>query len=163
MSSSDRLYIVKSSGIHRKGLFSLKDISKGSRIIQYLGEKVTKKESIKRALNWEADARNNDKGFVYMFELNDNWDIDGLVGDNPARYINHSCDGNCEAVNENNKIWIYSIKDIRKGEEFTYDYGYDIEHFLDHPCKCNSKNCIGYIVREDQRLKVKKILKLKKL
>ena len=98
-----------------------------------------------------------------MFELNDKWDIDGLVGDNPARYINHSCDGNCEAVNENNKIWIYSIKDIRKGEEFTYDYGYDIEHFLDHPCKCKSKNCIGYIVREDQRLKVKKILKSKKL
>ena len=104
MSSSDRLYTVKSSGIHKKGLFSLKDISKGSRIIQYLGEKVTKKESIKRALNWEADARNNDKGFVYMFELNDKWDIDGLVGDNPAKYINHSCDGNCEAVNENNKI-----------------------------------------------------------
>jgi hypothetical protein len=49
-----------------------------------------------------------------------------------------------------------------KGEELTYDYGYNMEHFLDHPCKCGSKNCVGYIVREDQRKKVKKLLKGKK-
>ena len=59
-------------------------------------------------------------------------------------------------------IWIYSIKEIEEGEELTYDYGYDMEHFLDHPCLCGTKNCIGYIVREDQRIKVKKLLKKRK-
>ena len=70
--------------------------------------------------------------------------------------------GIAEAVNDGGEIWIYSVADIVKGEELNYDYGYDMEHFLDHPCRCGSKKCIGYIVREDQRLKVKKLLKKRK-
>ena len=76
--------------------------------------------------------------------------------------MNHSCDGNCEAINDDNEIWITARRAIKKGEELLYDYGYDMEHFLDHPCKCGSDNCIGYIVREEQRRKVKKLLKRKK-
>jgi SET domain-containing protein len=73
--------------------------------------------------------------------------------------MNHSCDGNCEAVNCDGEIWVVARKDIKQDDELVYDYGYDMEHFLDHPCRCGSDNCIGYIVREDQRKKVRKLLK----
>ena len=76
--------------------------------------------------------------------------------------MNHSCDPNCEAINREGEIWIVAVQDIHNGEELVYDYGYDMEHFLDHPCLCGSKNCIGYIVREDQRNKVKKLLNNKR-
>lgn len=157
-----KLYTVKDSSIHNRGLFAKEAIKKGSRVIQYKGEKISKQESAKRALEWEENAKKSGKGLVYIFELDDDWDLDGRVGKNPARYINHSCEGNCEAVNDGGEIWIYSVADIVMGEELNYDYGYDMEHFLDHPCRCGSKKCIGYIVREDQRLKVKKLLKKRK-
>lgn len=153
---------VKNSKIHGRGLYATQDIDAGTDIIQYVGEKITKKESTKRALEWEEQARQTGEGLVYIFELDEKYDIDGRLGDNPARYMNHSCDGNCEAINYDGEIWIVARKDIRKGEELVYDYGYDMEHFLDHPCLCGADNCIGYIVREDQRKKVKKLLKGKK-
>ncbi len=153
---------VKTSEIHGHGLYATTDIEEKAQIIQYVGEKITKEESKKRALEWEDEARETGEGLVYIFELDDKYDIDGRLGDNPARYMNHSCDGNCEAINSGGEIWIVAIQDIKKGDELVYDYGYDMEHFLDHPCLCGSRNCIGYIVREDQRTKVKKLLKGRK-
>ena len=154
-----KLYTVRESSIHNRGLFAKHPIIKGSPIIQYTGEKISKEESSRRALEWEEDARKLGQGLVYIFEIDEDWDLDGRIGENPARFINHSCEGNCEAINRDGEIWIYSVKNISKGEELSYDYGYDMEHFLDHPCRCGSKNCIGYIVRQDQRIKVKKLLK----
>lgn len=154
-----KLYKVHASSIHQRGLFAAAKIKAGTDIIQYLGEKISKEESNRRALEWEDNARKSGEGLVYIFELDDDWDIDGREGENPARYMNHSCDGNCEAVNCDGEIWITARRDIKKGEELVYDYGYDMEHFFDHPCHCGSKNCIGYIVREDQRYKVKQLLK----
>ena len=153
---------VRESEIHGRGLYASADIEVDTHIIQYVGEKITKKESSKRALEWEEKARETGDGLVYIFELDDKYDIDGRLGENPARYMNHSCDGNCEALNCDGEIWIVAIKKIKKGEELVYDYGYDMEHFMDHPCLCGSDNCIGYIVREDQRKKVKKLLRSKK-
>lgn len=153
---------VKESSIHQRGLFATCDIKKDTDIIQYVGEKISKKESTRRALEWEDKARETGEGLVYIFELDDEWDIDGREGENPARYMNHSCDGNCEALNCEGEIWIVAREDIKEGDELVYDYGYDMEHFLDHPCLCGSDNCIGYIVREDQRTKVKKLLRGKK-
>ena len=90
-------------------------------------------------------------GSVYIFELNKKYDIDGSPLYNKARYINHSCDPNCEVDIVNNEIWISSIKNIKKGEELSYDYGYefDSEDYKDHSCKCGSDNCIGYIISSD--------------
>jgi SET domain-containing protein len=153
---------VKTSEIHGCGLYATANIKKDTDIIQYVGEKITKKESTERALAWEEKARKSGEGLVYIFELDDKYDLDGRLGDNPARYMNHSCDGNCEAINYDGEIWIVARRDIKKGEELVYDYGYDMEHFLHHPCRCGSDNCIGYIVRENQREKVKKLLKGKK-
>ena len=157
--SESPLCEIGQSAIHQRGLFASCDIAAGTDIIQYVGEKISKEESTRRALEWEASARTSGAGLVYIFELDDDWDLDGRLGDNPARYMNHSCDGNCEAVNAEGEIWIVARKDIKQGEELVYDYGYDMEHFLDHPCACQAHNCIGYIVREDQRKKVKKLLK----
>ncbi len=154
-----KLYTVRESSIHNRGLFAKCSIDEGSPVIQYTGEKISKEESSRRALEWEEDARKLGQGLVYIFEIDEDWDLDGQIGENPAKYINHSCEGNCEAINKDGEIWIYSIKNISKGDELSYDYGYDMEHFLDHPCHCGSENCIGYIVRQDQRIKVKKILK----
>ena len=155
---------VKESSIHGRGLYATCDIEEGTDIIQYVGEKISKEESNRRALEWEDQARTTGEGLVYIFELDDNWDLDGRLGDNPARYMNHSCDGKCEAENREDdngdgEIWVIARKDIKEGEELVYDYGYDMEHFLDHPCGCGADSCIGYIVREDQRRKVKKLLK----
>lgn len=157
--SDEALCEVRESSIHGRGLYATCDIEKGADIIQYVGEKISKEESNRRALEWEEKARDTGEGLVYIFELDDDWDIDGRLGENPARYMNHSCDGNCEALNCEGEIWVVARKDIKKDEELVYDYGYDMEHFLDHPCRCGADACIGYIVREDQRKKVKKLIK----
>ena len=157
--SEGSLFRIGASTIHQKGLFATCDIWSGTDIVEYVGEKISKEESERRGLEWEEAARESGEGMVYIFELDEEWDLDGREGDNPARYMNHSCDGNCEAINYDGEIWMVARRDICEGEELVFDYGYDMEHFLDHPCNCGADNCIGYIVREDQRRKVKKLIK----
>ncbi len=151
---------IKNSGIHNKGAFAACDIPKGTKVIEYLGEKISKAEAEKRAeRTLENSKKSKENGAVYIFELSKKFDIDGNVPWNPARYINHSCSPNCEAENEDEKhIWIMALRDIKKGEELTYNYGYDLDCYEDHPCKCGSENCVGYIVGEDDWPKLKKLL-----
>lgn len=148
-----------SSSIHRHGLFAKIDIPKGTRIIEYVGEKITKKQSWHRATQWMEEAKGTEVGSVYIFELNSRYDIDGNVSWNPARYINHSCKPNCEAQVILGHIWIIATKDIKENTELSYDYGYDIDNWEEHPCHCGHPNCVGYIVRKDQRKKLKKLIK----
>ena len=159
--SSKPYWEVRSSDIHNNGMFAQRDIPEDTAIIEYIGERISKKESNKRCLEWEEKARKKGDGLVYIFDLNKKWDLDGNVEDNPAKFINHSCDGNCEAVNDDNRIWIYSKRFIKKGQELSFDYGYDLEHFMDHPCLCGSEKCCGYIVAKEHRRKLKKLLKSK--
>ena len=150
---------LRKSSIHNKGIFASKDIPKGAKVIEYIGEKITKAESERRAgIYLKKSEKDNNYGAVYIFELNKRFDIDGNFGDNTAKYINHSCSANCEAEIIRGKIWIIASIDIRKGEELTYDYGYDLEDFEDHPCECGSSNCVGYIVSEEHRPKLMRIL-----
>jgi len=150
---------IRKSGIHNNGAFATKDIQKGTEVIEYVGEKISKKESEKRADEvLEKSKKDKDHGAVYIFELNKKFDIDGNVPWNHAKNINHSCNPNCEAENEDGKrIWIVALRDIKKGEEITYNYGYDIDNYEDHPCKCGSENCVGYIVDKDEWSKLKKL------
>ena len=99
---------------------------------------------------------------IYIFEINNKYDLDGNFNFNSARLINHSCDPNCEVDIVKGHIWISSIKKIKEGDELNYDYGYefDEEDYKDHKCKCGSKNCVGYIVREGSRWRIKKSLRL---
>ncbi|MFT4305072.1 MAG: SET domain-containing protein [Candidatus Woesearchaeota archaeon] len=125
---------ARPSKIHGWGVFALKDIKKGTDIIEYKGKKISRKEGDKRAI---LQAKKN---AIYVFNLNEKYDIDGSDNGNGAQFINHSCSPNCETINYDDKeIWISAIKNIKKGEELAYDYGFDEE--ID--CLCNAKNCIG--------------------
>ena len=109
------------------GLFAGVPISKGAKVIEYIGEKITADEA-------------NRRGGKYFFEINSKWTIDGTTRKNTARYINHACKGgdNCEATITNGRIWIIAKKSIPAGAELTYDYGseYFDEHIKPHGCKC---------------------------
>ena len=150
-----KLYKQKSSNIDNRGLFASKNIKKGTKIIYYIGKIITKKQTEN---NPKFD---NDKA-IYLFNLNNRYDLDGDFAYNTARLINHSCDPNCETDIIRGKIWINAIKNIKQGEELTYDYGYDMDSYEDHPCRCGSKNCVGYIVRSNLRWRVKKKIQNKK-
>ncbi len=157
--------VIRSS-IHNKGVIAKRDLKKGEPIIEYIGEYLTKDESDKRSDAILAQAKkDSSKGAVYIFTLNDTHDIDGSVWYNYAKYINHSCNPNAEAEldEDANEIWIKAIKPIKKGEEITYDYGYDLDHWDEHPCKCGSQNCVGYIVAKEHWPKLRKILQKKKI
>jgi rfaE bifunctional protein kinase chain/domain len=152
----------KKSKIHGIGVTASRNIKKGSNIIQYVGEKITKKEGDKRsAERIKKYLHKKNEGSVYIFELNSRYDIDGSPLYNKARYINHSCNPNCEVDIKENEIWIKAIKTIKKGDELCYDYGYefDADDFADHICKCGSKNCVGYIVSQSDWPKLKKFKK----
>ena len=155
-------YIIKKSTIHGNGVFAARDIKEGERIIEYLGEKITKEESNRRGLEQEEKSKKTGEGAVYIFELDDEYDIDGNFDYNDARFINHACETNCEAENIDGHIWIVATCDIKKGEEILYNYGYALEHFFEHPCRCGKPNCVGYIVAVEDRVKLKKILARKR-
>lgn len=150
---------VRSSEIHGWGGFAACDIEAGEQIIEYAGEKITKKESNKRGLARLEESMKDGGAAVFIFELDKRYDLDGDHPDNIAKHINHSCNPNCEAVNIDNHIWICALRDIEAGEELSFDYGYDLEHFLEHPCLCGAPRCVGYIVRDDLRKKLKQILR----
>ena len=140
------LYKIKKSNIDNKGLIATKNIKKGTRIIEY--KENPKFDNSKR---------------IYIFEINNKYDLDGDFDFNHARLINHSCNPNCEVVGKGLKLWIESIKNIQKGEELSYDYGFSFDkNYRDFPCRCNSSNCCRYIVREGSRWRIKKNLTLSK-
>jgi SET domain-containing protein len=149
-------YELRCSKIHGTGVYALRNFAAGDRILEYKGERITKAEARRRGL--EQEAKQDGSGRVYIFEMNKRYDLDGNIPDNPAKYINHSCDENCEAVLDRGRIWVTAGRDIRAGEELTYDYGYALEHFMDHPCRCGTKNCIGYIVLKNSRPKLRQLL-----
>ena len=127
---------IGNSRIDGQGLFAAQDITKGTRIIAYIGEKITRKES----------ARRLEVGNAYIFHLNYRYALDGETLANTARYINHSCDPNCEVEKTSDILWIVALRDIKEGEELSYNYGYILKHYKDNPCNCGAKNCCGYIL-----------------
>lgn len=153
---------VRNSDIHGRGVYAAQDIESGTRIIQYLGEYIEKGESEERAWAQVAHAEATGDAAVYIFTLDEKWDIDGNVPWNDARLINHSCEPNCEAWIEGDEIYIYSIKAIKAGEELSFDYGFDIDCYEDHPCCCGTASCVGYIVAQSQWGELKKRLAKKK-
>ena len=127
---------VGQSRIDRQGLFATQDIKQGTRILQYIGEKIASKERAHRLA----------AGNAYIFHLNYRYALDGETLENTARYINHSCAPNCEVEKTNGTLWIVALRDIQAGEELSYNYGYDAKHYANHPCNCGAANCCGYIL-----------------
>lgn len=134
---------VKRSKLHGRGLFAAVDMPKGTYVMEYRGERIPKKEADRRTNEqWE-------KGRVYTFELSTRFDLDGDVASNLARLANFSCDPNCESLNEDSrKVWIVAVRDIKQGEEITYDYNFPL---VEPPpvCHCGAATCRGYIVGSD--------------
>jgi len=146
-----KLYKIKKSNIDNKGLYATKNIRVGKIIINYKGKIITKKET-ERNLKYD-----NDKA-IYLFDLNNRYDLDGDFDYNTARLINHSCNPNCEVGGKGLKLWIFALRDIKKGEELSYDYGFGYDKdYKQFACKCGAKNCAGYIVREGSRWRIKKV------
>tara|TARA_B100001057_G_C22776054_1_gene921615 strand:+ start:740 stop:1198 length:459 start_codon:yes stop_codon:yes gene_type:complete len=151
-----KLYKVKKSKIDKNGLYANRNIKKGTRIIEYRGKVITVKQS---EINPKFD---NDKA-IYLFNLNKRYDLDGDFKFNTARLINHSCNPNCEVMGKGLKVWVYAIKDIQKGDELSYDYGFGFDQdYKQFPCNCGSKNCVGYIIREGSRWRISKAKKNKR-
>ena len=149
-------YRIKKSNIDRKGrgLYAAVDIKEGKRILDYVGKIITKKQT-------EESAKFDNAKPIYLFNLNKRYDLDGDVTWNTARLINHSCSNNCDYNGTGLKLWVIAIRDIKKGEELTCDYGFGYDQdYKQFPCKCGTKNCCGYIVRAESRWRINKKFKL---
>lgn len=127
---------IRPSKIHRWGVYAGEDIPVRRKVIEYTGERISRKETKRRS-------DEQDK-MIYLFTLDNYWTLDGSVGGSGAQYINHSCDPNIVTEIRNGHILYMTRKPIRKGEELTVDYhfGKDIEEV---PCRCGAKICRGTI------------------
>jgi uncharacterized protein len=148
---------VRNSAVHGRGVFAVANIKKGQRIIEYLGDRVS---------HAAADARYEDHdesdNHTFLFIVDKHTVIDAGVGGNDARFINHQCEGNCESVIENRRVFIDATRDIAPGEELGYDY--EIGREKDDPpnvdeiyaCRCGSPQCRGTMLWPAKRPAPKK-------
>lgn len=150
--STRPFFVLRRSRIQGRGAFALRQIRKGTRIIEYIGERIS---------HAEADRRYDDTAMkrhhTFLFTVDRRTVIDAAVGGNDARFINHSCAPNCEAVIDGKRIFIEAIRTIRPGEELTYDYQYerdpdtgDEDETL-YPCRCGAATCRGTILAPRRR------------
>jgi SET domain-containing protein len=142
-------YSVKVSGIHGNGVFAHRRIAAGACIVEYMGERVEWGEALQRA-----DANGGPINHTFFFTLNDGRIIDGGSHGNEARFINHSCEPNCEAFeHEDGRVYIYSMMVIERGEELSYNYAliYEARHTpavkRAFECRCGSPACSGTMLR----------------
>jgi hypothetical protein len=144
--------VVRNSRIHGRGVFAAKPIPKGTRVVEYTGDRIS---------HAAADARYQDHdvndNHTFLFIVDRRTVIDAGVGGNEARFINHSCDGNCESVIEKGRVWIEAVRDIPRGEELGYDY--EIGREKDDPpnvdeiyaCRCGAPKCRGTMLWPPKR------------
>ena len=147
-----KLYKIKKSGIDNKGrgLYATRNIKEGTKIIDYVGKLITKKQT------QDSDKYDNNKP-IYLFTINKRYDLYGDFSLNTAGLINHSCNNNCDYEGKGLKVWVSAIRDIKKGEELTCDYGFGFDKdYKQFPCKCGAKYCCGYIVRAGSRFRINK-------
>lgn len=138
---------VRRSGVHGKGVFAVQPIAEGERIVEYVGEVITWKEAQRRHPHDPEDPNH-----TFYFHVDDKHVIDAKHGGNASRWINHSCDPNCEADEDGGRVFIKALRDIEPGEELSYDYGLIIDEpytprlKAEYPCWCGSKNCRGTLL-----------------
>ena len=141
---------ARDSAIHGRGVYAIAPIKKGTRIMEYLGERIS---------HAEADARyekkGDDDGHTFLFIASNRTVIDAGVDGNDARFINHSCNPNCETVIEKSRVFIDAIRNIKPGEELGYDYQLTWESTDDpaelalYACRCGAKKCRGTMLDKE--------------
>jgi uncharacterized protein len=130
---------VRKSGVHGRGVYATQFIPEGTRIIEYTGERVS----------WEAAPNDENDPHTFNFGLDNGEVINPEIGGNDARWINHSCNPNCEATEEDDRIFIDAMRDIQPGEELFYDYALEIDEPITeeskkkYACHCGSSKCRG--------------------
>jgi SET domain-containing protein len=141
--------VVRRSKIQGRGVYAARDLAEGERIIEYTGKLIT---------SAEADATCDDETMrrhhTFLFAVDDKYVIDATHEGSEARYINHSCDPNCESVVVRRRVYIHALRPIAEGEELVYDYWYvtDDDYTLAdlqriYPCRCKSPSCRGTLAR----------------
>jgi SET domain-containing protein len=160
--TSSRRIQVRRSGIHGKGVYAVQDIAQGDTIIEYVGEVIT----------WaEAQARHphdpQNPNHTFYFHIDETRVIDGGVAGKSSRWINHSCNGNCEASEQQGRVFIKALRDISAGEELHYDYGLVIDERYtpklkaEYPCWCQAASCRGTLLAPKRKRAVSKLLAAK--
>jgi uncharacterized protein len=148
----DPLIEVRASWLHGLGVFALRPIASGTRVVEYLGERISHDEADRRYEHKDAA-----DGHTFMFIADGETVIDAGVEGNEARFVNHACEPNCESVIENSRVFIDAIHGIAPGEELTYDY--QIQRERDDPpdidaifaCRCGTRGCRGTMMWPPRR------------
>lgn len=147
------LFEIRRSPIHGRGAFALRTIRRGTRLIEYLGERISQKEATRRYPGGVGP-----KGITLLFHIDSRTCIDAGIDGNEARFINHSCAPNCEAALSEGRVFIYSTATIRAGSELTYDYNLIVDSTMnqeeamrEYPCRCGLPGCRGTIAHVKKR------------
>jgi hypothetical protein len=165
--SGGRRIQTRRSTVHGNGVFAVRDIAEGETLIEYKGEVISWKEALRRHPHDPAQPNH-----TFYFHIDDGRVIDGNVDGNAARWINHSCDPNCEADEADGRVYIKALRNIAAGEELNYDYGLIIDEpytpklLSEFPCWCGAENCRGTLLtpkdEDEEKKKKKKKKKAKK-
>ena len=151
-SAKPRRIQVRRSAVHGKGVYAVQAIAAGDTVLEYVGEIISWEEAQARHPHDPANPNH-----TFYFHIDETRVIDALYGGNSSRWINHSCDPNCEADEQNGRIFIKALRDIAVGEELNYDYGLIIDERYtkklkaDYPCWCGATNCRGTLLAPKRR------------
>jgi len=146
-SSAGRRIQTRVSGVHGKGVFAVQDLAEGETLIEYIGEIIGWKEALRRHPHDPQDPNH-----TFYFHIDEDHVIDAKHGGNSSRWINHSCNPNCEADEQDGRVFIKALRNIPAGEELFYDYGliidakYTPKLLAEYPCWCGAKNCRGTLL-----------------
>ena len=141
---SGRRIVVRRSGVHGKGVYAVQPLAKGETVIEYIGEVISWREALRRH---PRDPK--DPNHTFYFHIDDQHVIDAGVGGNAARWINHACKPNCEADEDEGRVFIKALRAIKPGEELFYDYGLSIDERYtpkvkrEYACRCGAPRCRG--------------------
>ncbi|MBC7984480.1 MAG: SET domain-containing protein-lysine N-methyltransferase [Candidatus Obscuribacterales bacterium] len=153
--------VVRNSPIHGKGVYALRNIKKGERIVEYVGDRISHAEADRRYMD-----KGDDDGHTFLFIATNRTVIDGTVNGNDARFINHSCEPNCESVIDNKRVYVEATRNIKAGAELGYDYQLtwestdDPTDLANYVCYCGAKRCRSTMLDREPLDLIKKKQKL---
>jgi SET domain-containing protein len=156
--SGARRIQARRSGVHGKGVFAVVDLAEGETLIEYVGEIIGWAEALERHPHDPANPHH-----TFYFHIDEAHVIDANVGGNSSRWINHSCEPNCEAEVDDCRVFIRALRNIQAGEELFYDYGlvidepYTAKLKADYPCWCGSPRCRGTLLAPKRAGKATKL------
>lgn len=164
-SAAGRRIQTRTSGVHGKGVFAVQDLAEGETLIEYIGEVINWKEALRRHPHDPKDANH-----TFYFHIDEDHVIDAKYGGNSSRWINHSCKPNCEADEQDGRVFIKALRNIPAGQELFYDYGliidapYTKKLLAEYPCWCGAKHCRSTLLapKDDEPGKKSKKTKDKK-